>query len=65
MAAEVSGVKVDDRGAADAAAKAERPAGCERAELAANSDFGVAGSGLEACGHRGCGGHPIRGKCDE
>ena len=57
MAAEVSRVKVDDRGAADAEAKAERPAGSELAELATNSDFGVAGSGLEACGHRGCGGH--------
>ena len=57
MAAEVSGVEVDDRGAAGVEAKEERPAGSKRAELATNSDFGVAGSGLEACGHRGCGGH--------
>src|ERR1035437_6017943 len=55
--AEVSGIAVDGSGTQSLEGEAKRAAGSERAELAAHSDPGVAGSGLEACGGGGCGAH--------
>ncbi len=56
-AAEVSRIAVDGSGARGLAGTTQGPTCGERAPLAANSDPGVAGSGLDPCGQRSSGGH--------
>jgi len=57
VAAEVSGVEVKGGGSASAESEDPGPAKSKQSNLAADSDPGVARSGLETVGHRGGGGH--------